>query len=357
MQTPSVFMDYLMVKELTEYSGLAVFPLVLVSSSFEAKDSYEVIGANVKEESDESEDNEESEINKEGEDSEECEDKASRICVIETGEMDSVRIANHGELPALVLDGSILIGGAANRMLTTSAVIRKGEIVNLPVVSVEASRWDCLKFPTGKTQIVAPDLTFTGSDFAPSSLRRVRLEKSILTMKKEGISRVKQDMIWKHIESLFGKSFLETQNLDVCELYEHWDYLIREYSSRFVPEELQVGCIVFIDRKTWYLDVFYNSEVFRSVFPNLLKSYVLEAIMARVGLDKTHDNYHWVPELMDAQDAFAKIKLIKFHTLHATGREGEELAFFASRKACGTALTDGPALMHMTACSRWFGED
>jgi len=329
MQTPSVFMDYLTVKEMTEYSGLAVFPLVLVSPAFETKSPFEVIGNG---------------------------EHGDKISMVETGEMSSVRIVNRGELPALVLDGSILIGGAANRMLTASAVIRKDEIVNLPVVSVEANRWDCVQFPTGKTQITALEPTFKDSAFAPSSLRRVRLEKSILTMKKKGISIVNQNLVWKHIESLFGKSLLESGTFDVCQLYHRWAYLLEEYCSMFMPVDRQVGCIVFTDRKTWYLDVFYNPAVFMSVFPNLLKSYAMEAILARVGLDNEEDNYHWVPELADGQDAFAKIKLIKLHTLEATGREGEEIGFFASRNACGTVLTDGSSLMHMAVCSRWFGK-
>lgn len=328
-------MDYLVVKEMTEYNGLSVFPLAMVSPAFETKDSFRIIG---------------------NEEEDETGEKGGGICVIETGDMGSVRIVSRGDTPTLALDGLILIGGAANRMLTASAVIRKNEVVNLPVVSVEASRWDCVTFPTGMTQITASEVTFTGTTFAPSSIRRARLEKSILAMKKKGVSIVDQDMVWKQIKALFEKSSIEMLNLDVCELYNHWNYLLDEYSSKFALVEMQVGCIVFTDRNTWYLDVFCNSSVFSDLFPNLLKSYAMEVIMARIGLEE-EDHYHWVPELADAQDAFAKIKLIKFHTLQATGREGEEIAFFASRKACGTALTDGPALMHMSACSRRIGEE
>jgi hypothetical protein len=265
--------------------------------------------------------------------------------------MNSVRIVNHGASPALLLDGTILMGGAANRMLTASAVVRKDEIVNLPVVSVEAKRWDCVKSPRGKTRITASDPTFSISVFAPSILRRVRLEKSILTMKREGISRVDQKAIWKHIKDLFGKSSIPPHNFDVCELYKHWAYLLEEYSFQFKLVEMQVGCIVFLDQKTWYLDIFYNSGVFMKLFPNLLKSYALEAILRRMGVadEKSHQ---WVPELTDAHDVFAKMKLIKIYPLKSTGREGEEIGFFASKKSCGTALTDGPNLMHMAVCSR-----
>jgi len=317
-------MDYLKVQDMREYGGLAVFPLTLVSPAFEAKELFTVIGAG---------------------------ELGDGIKAMETGKMNSVSIENSGDTPALALDGAILIGGAANRMLTASAVIRPGESVVLPAVSVEASRWECEALSGGASRITATDPAFYRSDFAPASLRRERLEKSFPTMIKEGASRVDQNMVWKHIEGLFERSSIKTENYDICALYAERDILHDEYVSRIEFTEAQVGWVVFIDRTWWYLDLFYNHGVFADIFPNLLKSYAMEAVLTRVVLDEEQDRRR-PPELTLAQDAFAKIKLIKINPIKSTGGKGEGAGFFASVKSGGIILSEGAALMHMAACSR-----
>lgn len=330
MATPSLYMDHLKIQDFTEYNGLIVFPLALVSSDFDKEAPMEVIGAGPHDEN---------------------------IHIVETGHKRSVRVVNRGNLPALLLDGTILMGGAADRMLTESAVVRKDEVVNLPSVSIEAKRWDCRTTTTGKTQITAMDPTFTKSSFAPSTLRRLRLEKSMKTMKREGVSRVNQNLVISHIKNMFRKSSLErTENFNVGELYEHWDSLMGEYASRFAYMENQIGHIVFLDRNTWYLDVFFNSDVCEKLYPNLIKSYTLEAILRRMKSIDREKNL-WAPKMWDARRAMTNMKLIKFSPLAATGKKGEEIDFFSSKKACGTALTDGGRLMHMAVCSRYIARE
>jgi hypothetical protein len=316
-------MDYLKVQDIMEYGGLAVFPLTLVSPAFEAKDSFEPLGKG---------------------------ELPEWVQAIETGRMNTVKIENNGETPVLALDGAILIGGAANRMLTASAIIRPGESVVLPAVSVEASRWDTEGLSGGATGS-SPIPTFTSSDFAPASLRRERLEKAFPSMIKEGVSRVDQNMVWKHIENLFERSSIKTENFDICALYNEREGLHEEYASRIELTESQVGWVIFIDRTWWYLDLFYNHDVFADIFPNLLKSYAMEAVLTRVALDEEQDRRR-PPELILAQDAFAKIKLIKINPLKTTERKSEGAGFFTSAKSGGVILNEGPALMHMAVCSR-----
>ncbi|MFC1474771.1 ARPP-1 family domain-containing protein [bacterium] len=152
MATLANSLDELIVRKPTKFKGLTVFPVTLISEDFARSDEeFNIMGTG----------------------------RVSQyINPKETGEMDRVKISNRSKTRTLVMDGTTIKGGAANRMLLSSAVLGYNEVLDLPACSVEPGRWETMTSDSGKTYITTKNVTFRKSEIGTPSLRRLKLHKS-----------------------------------------------------------------------------------------------------------------------------------------------------------------------------------
>lgn len=90
---------------------------------------------------------------------------AGEVGVIETQDVQTLRVENRGALPVLILDGEELAGGWQNRMASTSALVPAAGGLTMPVVCIEQHAWG-----SNRTAFVAQETAFP-------ALRRKKLEQ------------------------------------------------------------------------------------------------------------------------------------------------------------------------------------
>jgi hypothetical protein len=319
MPTVAQFLDSLMVKNGSVYQGLWIFPICLVSLDFDRG----------------------------GEEMTTLSDglKTGEIQVRETGAMDRVYVINKSGGRAVVLEGETLVGGAQNRIINACAVVEPHADIEMPSSCVEVRRWDCK--PGHSDPIPSGKKKFEKSDFGIGSLRRLKMEAAIYSLHMEMDVRIDQKTVWEHIVRQFGFSGASTKTLDLHDLYEFWDAPLQVFSQRFTFTRSQVGLIAFLDKDTWFIDVFLNRDLLFRNFKKLVRSHAFDALIRLEREIKTPP--HKMPTYEIARDVFSRIKTAQAHPFKVGTNTN---LFFSTGKYNGMAAIDGDRLIHLSACSR-----
>lgn len=320
--TLSEYFDGLLVKNGSAYQGLIVYPVCVIAPEFEGpREEYTPLDRAL---------------------------KKGVAYALETGEMDKIRIMNRAG-KTIVIDGDTLIGGAQNRMLNSGAVFSGGQEAEIPSSCVEVHRWECGR----DRQIPAGKQMFRNSDTVFGSLKRLKLTEALHSLHTDRRIEVDQRKVWKHIAGIFGVSGAKTDTLDLHDLYEFWEKPLQVFSRRFTFIPRQVGAISFLDRKTWFVDIFMNSDMLMNNFRRLVRSYSFDALIEIERGRSTE--YLKMPSLKDARQTLKSLRLARLHSYDnapATARGGAKNFFFSTSRICGTTLIEGDTLIHLTACSR-----
>lgn len=319
MPTVAQFLDSLIVKNGTVYQGLWIFPVCLISLDFDKGDEEMITLSDGM--------------------------KSGEIQARETGMMDKVHVVNKSSVRAVALEGETLVGGAQNRIINAGAAIEPHCEIELPSSCVEVRRWDCK--PGHSDPIPAGRKKFEKSDFGFGSLRRLKMEAAIHSLRTDREVRIDQKTVWEHIVRQFGFSGASTKTLDLHDLYEFWDAPLKIFSQRFTFTRNQVGLIAFLDKDTWFLDVFLNRDLLFRNFKKIVRSHAFDALIRLEREIKTPS--HKMPDFETARDVFSRIRTVQAHPFKVGNKTN---LFFSAGKFNGTAAIDGDKLIHLSACSR-----
>ena len=321
MATLARSLDELIIKKPTSFKGLTVFPVVLVSQDFaRSAEEFNVLGTG--------------RVNQ-------------HINPLETGTLNRIKVTNRAKTRAIIMDGTTVQGGAANRMFLSSAILGHNEVVELPVCSVEQGRWEIMTSTSGKSYITTKDVTFRRSEFSPAAIRRLKFSKSTASLEKKPEMAVDQDSVWKEVKSQLAQAQVKSGTADVHSLYSHWIYILFMFTARFRPIPGQIGLLSFMDKFTWYADFFINESTLQKAYDGLIKSYAVEALAraARESSAKEAEQEH-------AEDVLAALRLAKLKEYSFPGSTVKGTYFINSKRAVGTALMDGDLALYSTACSK-----
>jgi len=323
--TPSMYIDETILKRPTSYKGLTIFPINLVSNAFERSDEdLSTTGAG-----------------RVGE----------GVYIKETGYMDKVEVINRNDRRLVVMDGTTIKGGAANRMILASAVLSKNEQAELPACTVENRRWECITTPTGKVHIKTKDTGFDKSEFGVGSLRRMKHLESMHFLNKRGEMEIRQEEVWNHIQDRLRKISVASRKFDMHDMYTHTAFMIDEYLPRFFIDDLQVGFVTHVGQDRWFVDVFLNHMLLKKAFKALVKSYIMDVIVWR-HIRKDDAAISKVPEAMQAKDVISWLAFSKMKPFSMPGIKKDGNYFFNSNHICGNALIEDNNLIYLNACTK-----
>lgn len=312
------YLDGLLAKSAVAYQGLWIFPVCLVSGAFErTEEAVMALSEGL---------------------------KHGSALVGETGRMDCVRVRNKGAERLVALEGETLQGGAQNRMINVSAAIGPGREAELASCCVEIHRWDIKssrKIPEDKRE-------FTGCGMAYGALRRLTKEQAAHSLRADRAVRVEQKDVWQNIVQQFGVSGASTKTLDLHDLYEFWEAALHVFEMRFYIQKNQVGMITFLDKKTWFMDIFMNHDMLYKYFKPLVRGYAFDALI-RLEAGRQPPEGRARPAIDDAQQKLKSPRTAICHPFPAAG--AGNAVFFSTRGGFGTALHDGEHLIHLAACS------
>jgi hypothetical protein len=190
--------------------------------------------------------------------------------VSEGGSVPELKVENKGDVAVLLLDGEEVAGAKQNRVLNTTILIGQKSWTKIPVSCTEHGRW-----------------SYASREFRESgnvmhkSMRAVNVRevnKSLEAMKQ---FRSDQHLIWDNVAELACDMKVASETGAMRDVFEARGADLDSYLKNFKPADGGKGILVFIDGQPAGMDFVSRNMAFGTLFPKLVKSYAMEAMLLR----------------------------------------------------------------------------
>lgn len=189
--------------------------------------------------------------------------------VSEGGNVPNLKAINKADKPVLLLDGEEVAGAKQNRVLNTTILVKEKSEVVIPVSCTEQGRW-----------------SYASREFHESGTvmaRNIRAGKaaSVSASYNSGFqARSDQGRIWNEIHDMSRKAGARSQTGAMRDVFEQRKDDLEDYLKAFRLLPGQKGLIVIADGQAVGLDALSLERAFGILFPKLVKSYAMEALVA-----------------------------------------------------------------------------
>jgi hypothetical protein len=188
--------------------------------------------------------------------------------VSEGGSVPELLVANKGDLAVLLLDGEEVRGAKQNRILNTTILVGPKSTIKVPVSCVEHGRWSM------QTREFAESGNVMHREMRALNLRKVN--ESLAEDKK---FRSDQGEIWNKVAELACDMKVVSSTGAMRDVYDAKGTDLEGYLKSFRLAEGQKGILVFVDGRPAGLDFVSREAAFATLFPKLVKSYAMEAML------------------------------------------------------------------------------
>jgi len=172
------------------------------------------------------------------------------------GSVNSLRVANHGDTPVLLLSGTILKANLQDRVLRTTFISYPHSVVTGECFCVESDRWRPIR---SQEKAVKPDRHLSAD---------IRMN----------FSKSNQNDIWSQIEKKRKRMNVQGNTESADHIYEQYQVDIEEYKKAFTCRPDYAGCIALIEGKPIGMDISGIKEIFHRQFSDLVSSFVIDAL-------------------------------------------------------------------------------
>jgi len=188
--------------------------------------------------------------------------------VSEGGSVPDLMVANKGEVAVLLLDGEEVRGAKQNRILNTTILVGPKSTIKVPVSCVEHGRWSYQE----------RDLKESGN-VMHREMRALNLQKVNENLASVNQFRSDQGEIWDGVAKLACDMKVVSSTGAMRDVYEAKGADLDGYLKSFRLAGGQKGILVFVDGRPAGLDFVSRDEAFAGLFPKLVKSYAMEAML------------------------------------------------------------------------------
>lgn len=187
--------------------------------------------------------------------------------IVEQGSVPNLMVINPASVAVLLLDGEELRGAKQNRIVNTSILIPPESRTKIDVSCTESGRWryTSKSFSHSKT-IMAAKLR----------RRKSRAVSKNLESKKSFASN--QSEVWQNIADLNAKIGSHSETSAMAAAYEAARKELNSALEHCTCIEHQQGLLAFIDGKPAGLDFLSQKSAYRTIHPQLVQSYAMEAL-------------------------------------------------------------------------------
>jgi hypothetical protein len=233
-------------------------------------------------------------------------------------------ITNHADVPVLLVEGEMLVGGDQNRTMNVTVLCPPRTTTTVPVSCVEAGRWGARRTMSG-----------TGKH-APGSLRASKI--AFLEARSDDASarRSDQGLVWDEVNRHSQAHGVYSETAAMDDVQEQVEARIAEQLEVIQPCPDQVGVICTIGNNVVGLDIFDR--------PSTLQSY-LRAIVAGHALDDVTDSES--RESIQAVEAFLALVAASARDSGQGVGLGDEVLL--SGRVAGLGLSYEDHLLHLAA--------
>ena len=184
------------------------------------------------------------------------------------GSVPELKVINHSDTAALLLDGEELSGAKQNRVLNTTILVKGNSELIIPVSCTEQGRW-----------FYQTD-SFYDSDLISPTFLRARKASSVNTsLRQDSSYRSDQQEVWENIAFLRKKTRVDSATGAMKDVYKQKEVTLEEYLKAFPCLPDQKGIFVFIDGEIAGWDIISRDSAFALIFPKLVKSYAMDALL------------------------------------------------------------------------------
>ena len=192
--------------------------------------------------------------------------------VSEAGVVSRIRVENLAKHPLLILDGEELVGAKQNRVVNLSILVAAKSTLDVPVSCVEAGRW------------AHRSRHFGTSGHMQFHSGRVRKAESVGTnMKFTGSRQSNQGQVWDDVDAVLDALQVPSPSRSMNDSYATLSGDLDVYANAFSLPGSSVGAVVLHNNRVLGLELLSDPTLFAAVWPKILKSYAVEAIVAKRG--------------------------------------------------------------------------
>jgi len=188
--------------------------------------------------------------------------------VSEGGSVPELMVVNKGDVPVLLLDGEEVRGAKQNRILNTTILVAPKSTTKVPVSCVEHGRWSYQEREFRESgNVMHREMRMLNARKVSESLRASRQFRS------------DQGEIWAKVDELHCALDVPSKTAAMGDVYEAKGGDLEGYLKSFRLVEGQKGILVSVDGRPAGMDFVSRESAFSTLFPKLIKSYAMEAMV------------------------------------------------------------------------------
>lgn len=190
------------------------------------------------------------------------------VTELPTAVVNEVVVSNEGDVPLLLVEGEVLVGGLQDRALNLSHVLEPDASVEVPVSGVEHARW--CRGPAGRK--FRPS-----SCHSPSALRRAMTRAVVGALTSGRGPQTDQRAVYDEVarcQEAIG-AYSPTGALRCVS--ERYGNTLAQWLDAYRPEPDEVGVVV-LDHSGLFADVFGYPRLWGRLHRKLLSGYLISAM-------------------------------------------------------------------------------
>jgi len=237
----------------------------------------------------------------------------------ETGVVSEILAVNKSkDKKVLIVEGETVKGGAQNRVVNTTIIIMPSTREKIPTSCVQEHRWNTFDAPFKDTDYVSPCLHAKLASPIFENLTQNFVDTGGYGGKGTSCFAADQNSLWSSAATFLSNAGSLDESGDIHDAYETKKEDIDEWMKNFMPllNKPIIGVVAEIDGAL-FADLSDTIEFAKSILPQVIKGYCLDAIVSKTRQKLTLDE----DRVVSALERLGEGKIISGDSPNKTGRD------------------------------------
>jgi hypothetical protein len=188
-----------------------------------------------------------------------------RVDELDPPEVPSLAITNLADVPILLIEGEMLVGGDQNRTMNVTVLIPPHETTVVPVSCVEAGRWGSRRTMSGSRA------------HAPGSLRAAKTAYLEPRSSDGSQRRSDQHRVWNEVEQQSVAHDVQSDTSALDDLQQQIEQRLTDQLDELAAVPDQIGVLCVVGDRVIGLDLFDKPSTLDHYLRNIVAGHVLDA--------------------------------------------------------------------------------